>query len=235
MLTLNDAMNFRRTVAGLSLLAAPVVLGAGLLVHPGESDAGLVASVAAEPVRTETSSLLIILSTVLFVPALAGVLHLVRGRGVALTHVGVGLMVVGVVGHAVWTTFQLVMVALVHSDMDQAQLAQAVEGGGAPPVGLMIGLVMFLGGFFLGGVVLGIGLWRSHVVPTWVPVFLIVGSFADFVPGGRIVLVLGAAAGVLGFGAIGLQLLRMSDAEWERAGAPVRDTLDPGRRVATTS
>lgn len=228
MLKINDASNFRRTVAGLCLIAAPLVAGLALLVHPGEGEAGLVGSIAENPGRTEAASLLIILSSVLFVPALMGILNLVRDRGVTLVHLGVGLMLIGVIGHAVWTTFQIVMVALVQSDINQSQLAAAVEGEGPIPVGLMIGLVMFMAGFFGGILVLAVGLWRSRAVARWIPMLLLLSFFTDFMPGGKIGPLLGAAVAVVCFGAIGLKLLAMSDADWERGPAPSAETVNVG-------
>lgn len=228
MLKITDANNFRRTVAGLCLIVAPLVLGAALLLHPGEGEAGLVESIAGNPGLIVASSLLIIFSSVLFVPALMGILNLVRGRGVTLVHIGVGLMLIGVIGHAVWTTFQIVMAALLQSNLDQSQLAAAVEGGGPPPVGLMVGLFMFLGGFFLGLLVLAAGLWRSRAVPRWVAVGLVLVLAGDFLPGGKIVAALGVALMVACFGVIGLKVLRMSDAEWRGApGQPEHDAPVP--------
>jgi hypothetical protein len=228
MLKINDASNFRRTVAGLCLIAAPAALGAALLIHPGEGEAGLVGSIAENPGRIQAASLLIILSTVLFVPALMGILNLVRGRGVILVHIGVGLMLIGVIGHAVWSGFQVVLAALTQSNLDQAQLAATIEGSGPPPA-LIVIMVMFLVGFFLGLVVLATGLWRSRAVPRWVPVGLILVAASDFVlPGGKIFAAIGVALAVACFGAIGLKLLAMSDEDWEREHAPAEEALNVG-------
>ena len=46
---ITDANNFRRTVAGLCLIAAPLVLLLGFLIHPGEGEAGLVQTMAEYP------------------------------------------------------------------------------------------------------------------------------------------------------------------------------------------
>lgn len=229
MLKINDANNFRRTVAGLCLIAAPVALGAALLIHPGEGEAGLVQTIADNPGRTEAASLLIILSTVLFVPALMGVLNLVRGRGVTLVHVGAGLMLVGVIGHAVWSGFQVVLAGLTRSGLDQRQLAAAIEGSGPPPAGLMVIMFMFLVGFFLGLVVLAAGLWRSRTVPKLAAVGLVLVALSDFVfPGGKVFAAIGGAVAVACFGAIGLKLLGMSDADWERGPASSAETVNVG-------
>lgn len=216
MLKINDANNFRRTVAGLCLIGAPLMLGVALLLHPGEGEAGLVQAIADNPGRTVAASLLIIASSVLFVPALIGILNLVRDRGVTLVHIGVGFMLIGVIGHAVWSGFQVVLAGLIQSGLDQAQLAAAVEGGGPPPAGLIVIMLMFLVGFFLGLLVLAAGLWRSRTVPRWAAAGLVLVAATDFIPGGAIVSFLGIALAVVCFGVIGVKLLAMPDADWEQ-------------------
>lgn len=234
MLKVNDVNNFRRTVAGLCLIAAPLLLGMALLLHPGEGEAGLVQTIADNPGRTEAASLLIVASSVFFVPPLMGMLNLVRDRGVTLVHLGVGLMLIGVIGHAVWSGFQVVLAGLTRSGLDQAQLATAVEGSGPPPTGLIVIMLMFLVGFFLGLIVLAAGLWRSRTVPRWVPLGLVLLAGSDFVPvpGGTVV---GAIASFLAtmllvacFGAIGVKLLTMSDTNWEQGQVSSGEQVDVG-------
>jgi hypothetical protein len=58
-------------------------------------------------------------------------------------------MLIGVIGHAVWSGFQVVLAGLTRSGLDQAQLAAAVEGGGPPPAALIVIMLTFLIGFFL--------------------------------------------------------------------------------------
>ena len=234
MLKINDANNFRRTVAGLCLIAAPLLLGVALLVGPDQGEAGLVETIAGNPAGVEVESLLIIFSSVLFVPALMGILDVVRNRSVALVHIGVGLMLIGVIGHAVWAGFQFVLLMLVQSDIERAQLIAALEGGGPPTAGFVVVLVMFLVGFFLGMLVLAAGLWRSRIVPKWVPLGLVLIAVSDFVPvpGGPVV---GAVVSFLAnillvacFGAIGVKLLTMSDTDWERGRASAEEAMDLG-------
>jgi hypothetical protein len=80
MLRIRDADNFRRTLAGLCLIAAPLVLLVAMIVHGGGGDAGLVKTLVESPGRVQAANLLIMFSSVLFVPALIGLLGLVRGR-----------------------------------------------------------------------------------------------------------------------------------------------------------
>ncbi len=219
MLKVTDADDFRRTLAGLCLMAAPLVLLVAMLVHGGGGDAGLVRAMAESPGRVQAAILLIMFSSLLFVPALVGLLGLVRGRGVVLAHIGVALALIGVVAHAVWAGFQIVLLGLVQSGtVDRAQMSELISGG-PPNAGFVIVMLAFMSGFFLGLLFLAGGLWRSGTVPRWAAVCIFLVPFADFVPGGAIVSILGPVLGLVGFGAAGLKLLSTPDAGWSQASS----------------
>lgn len=217
MLKIWDADNFRRTVAGLCCGAAPAALLAALLVHPGEGRGGLVAAVAAEPGRIQATALLVLLAAVLFVPALVGIAHLVRGRGVVLVHLGAALTLVGAVGHAVFAGFQIVLSGALSSGVDPAQLEAMAED--VPNAGFAAVLLIFLGGFLPGLLLVAAALWRSRAVPAWMPLGPVALVATDFLPtDNRYLAALVPALGVVCFAAIGRELLRMTDDAWR--GAP---------------
>jgi hypothetical protein len=122
-----DANDFRRIVAGLCLIAAPLVLLLGFLIHPGAGEAGLVQTIAEYPGRVEAANLAIIISSILFVPALLGLLRPVHGRGVMLAHVGVALALLGVIGHAIWAGMLNVLVGMVQSGIDREELSAMAD------------------------------------------------------------------------------------------------------------
>jgi len=129
MLKVRDADDFRRTLAGLCLIAAPLVLLAAMLVYGGGADAGLMKTMTESPGRVQAANLLIMFSSVLFIPALVGVLVLVRGRGVVLAHIGVALALVWVVAHAVWAGFKIVLLGLAQSGVvDRARMSELISG-----------------------------------------------------------------------------------------------------------
>ncbi len=229
MLKITDANNFRRTMVGLCLVMAPLVLLLGNIIHPGEGEAGLVNTVAEHPGRVEAASLLIISSSVFFVPALVGLLYLLRDRGVVLGHIGVVLALIGVVGHAVWAGFQIVLLGFIQSGIDREQLSAMVESG-PPNVGFVIVLLMFLVGFFVGMIILAITLWRGRVAPLWVAACIIAATVWDFIPLGTIMaeVEIGPALALVGLGWIGLKVLRMSDADWERGNLPSSQKVGVG-------
>ncbi|MDQ3251056.1 MAG: hypothetical protein ACR2FR_05100 [Rubrobacter sp.] len=230
MLRTTGAENFRRTLAGLCLIGAPLVLLVAMIVHGGGGDAGLVKTMAESPGRLQAANLLIMFSSVLFVPALVGLLGLVRGRGVVLAHIGVALAIVGVMGHAVWAGFQIVLLGLVQSGaVNSARMSELISGG-PPNAGFVIVMLAFMIGFFLGLLFVAGGLWRSGAVPVWAAVCIFLVPFADFVPGGAIVSILGPILCLIGFGAAGLKLLSMPDAEWSQGQTSSAGEVGVGAR-----
>ena len=212
MLTFSNPATFRRTLAALCCFAAPLALLVALLIHPGQAD-GLVGTVAAHPDRTQAASLLIIASSVLFVPALLGALQLVRHRGAVLGHLGVALAVTGVIGHAVFAGFQIVLVGALAGGVDRGQLTAMTEG--TPNVGFLVVMAMFMVGFFPGVVLLAVALWRGRAVPVWASLALLAFVVSDFVPvGGAWAEAVGPVLGLIGFATVGVTLLRMADPEW---------------------
>lgn len=230
MLKIWEPDNFRRTLAGLCCFAAPTALLLAFVVHPGARNEDLVATVAAEPGRIQASALLTLLTALLFVPALIGILRLLRRRGVVLGHLAVALSIIGVIGHAVFAGFQIVLSFALESGVDEAALAAMVEG--TPSIGFSVVLLTFLAGFLLGMLLLAAALWRSGSVPVWAPFGLVALVLADLapIPGGRITASVVLAAGVVCFGAIGLVLLTMSDRNW-RHGDPDVETRQPVEQV----
>ncbi|MDP9458178.1 MAG: DUF4386 domain-containing protein [Actinomycetota bacterium] len=210
----DGADNFRRTMAGVCLILAPLVLALALLVHPGQGEEGFVQTMVDNPGRVEAASLLVILSSVLFVPALVGVLRLMRDRGTVLGLVGVGLALIGAIGHAVWAGFDIILVWMANSQINRAQLSAAVDGGPPPGIGFTLILLMFTAGFFLGLIFLVAGLLRSGNVPWWAAVLIAVGPLVEFLPlDNKAVFMSGLALFVVGFGVIGLRLMSGPDAE----------------------
>lgn len=214
MLKIDDADSFRRTMAGVCLILAPLVLALAQLFHPGQGEAGFVQTMADNPGRVQAASLLVILSSVLFVPALVGVLRLMRDRGIVLGHLGVGLALIGAIGHAVWAGFEIILVWMANSEIDRAQLSAVVDAGPPSGIGFTVILLMFMAGFFLGLIFLAVGLWRSGEVPRWAAVLIAMGPLFEFLPvDNEAVFMIGLALFVIGFGAIGLKLMSRTDAE----------------------
>ncbi|PLS81555.1 MAG: hypothetical protein CYG60_25745 [Actinobacteria bacterium] len=208
MLEIDGGNNFRQTMAGVCLILATLVLALAQLVHPGQGEAGFVQTMADNPGRVEAASLLVILSSVLFVPALVGLLRLMRDCGTVLGLIGVSLTLIGAIGHAVWAGFEIVLVWMANSEIDRAQLSAAVDGGPPSGIGFTLILLMFTAGFFLGLIFLVAGLLRSRNVPWWAAVLIAVGPLVEFLPlDNKAVFMTGLALFVVGFSVIGLKLM----------------------------
>jgi hypothetical protein len=235
MLKITDANNFRRTVVGLCLIAAPLFLLLASLnePNPGGGAAGLVQAIAEHPGQAQAHSLAFIISSIFFVPALIGLLYLIRDRGVVLGHIGVGLALIGAVGRAVWLGFQIVLLGFIQSGIDREQLSAVVEGG-PPNVGFVTVLLMSAGGTFLGMIILAIGLWRGRVAPLWVAVCIIAAIVWVSTPPLFMIMPqvdVGGALLLVGLGWIGLKVLRMSDADWERGTLPSSKEVGVGAQL----
>src|SRR3712207_1421121 len=94
---LSDSHHFRKTIAGMCMIAAPVLLLVGMVIHPErKDDVGAQLGVVADNMDAWFAAhLILVISLVLAVPAVLGLMHMLREREVALGHVGGGLAMVG--------------------------------------------------------------------------------------------------------------------------------------------
>src|SRR4029079_9697508 len=105
-------------------------------------------AIAAHPARTQVAALLLMLSSVLFLPAFVGPIHLLRTRGVVLGHLCGGLALLGVLSHIARATHFLVFVQMTTGGADQAQmiaLMNRIEGDS-----LLLPIMLTLAAFDLG-------------------------------------------------------------------------------------
>src|SRR3954447_8877978 len=94
---LSDAHHSRKIVAGACMVVAPVVLLVAMVIHPASDtdEATQVATIASNLDAWYAAHLLALVSIALMVPALLGLMHMLRERQVALGHVGGGLAMLG--------------------------------------------------------------------------------------------------------------------------------------------
>jgi hypothetical protein len=224
MLDITEANNFRRTATGLALIAAPLAIFAWVLlslgVDYGEETDELLAAIGEDPARERASALVFLVAQLLFIPAIYGLLHLVRGRGTTLVHIGTVLATLGVVGHAAFVGSQLVVIAMADADADTREMVRLYDRFNDDPAFLLISLLGFVG-FFLGLLLLALGMWRAKLAGGWVAAAVVASLLLEFVVSNFIPYV-EVAAGILlvaGFGWVGVKTLRLSDREWENAAS----------------
>lgn len=205
----------RRRVIAISTAGSALALFASEALDPvgeGTPDNLLAAATTSQGAMV-ASALVLLLSSVLLVPAVVGIVHLVRHRGAATAHVGGALLVLGGFGHAMAATFYLIVSTMPGRGVDAGQVASLLERVDASP-NLAVAFVFILS-FALGLLLAFIGLRRARIVPTWV-LGAIVAAFAiEFAaPGGYAVGLVKQALGLVAFGYLALREWRMSDADW---------------------
>jgi hypothetical protein len=217
MLKINDSRNFRRTAAGLCLIAGPLVTLIGGLVTPWEkkeTTAAYLLALAENPTQAQISAVLLYFGFLLTAVGIFGIIHLLRHRAVVLGHIAGVLAVWG------WVTLPGLLV----SDFYDLSLAQwsnrqdaiaISERAGGYIGSAVIGIPALLG--FIGLVLLGVALWRAKLAPLWMPVVVLAGTvITQFGPPGAGSWALGTGLLLASLGYVGLRILRMTDDEWER-------------------
>jgi hypothetical protein len=216
MLKINDPRNFRRTAAGLCLIAGPLVTLIGGLVTPWEeteTEANYLQALADNPTRGQISAVLLYFGYLLIAVGIFGLIHLLRHRAVVLAHIAGVLAVWG------WVTLP----GLLISDFYDLSLAQwndrqdalaIFERAGGYMGGIIISVPALLS--LMGLVLLGFALWRARLAPLWLPAVLLAGTLImQFGPPGPVYWLLGTGLWLASLGYVGLKILRMSDDEWE--------------------
>jgi hypothetical protein len=222
MLSLSQPNTFRRRLAGVALIGTTVTLLASELFGPrGTGDnAELLDAVAADQTGYVVSTLLVLVSTILLIPAVMGVLHLVRDRAPVIGHVAGAFGILGALGHAVVVCYGLFVAEMADggSRSEMVSLLDRLDGGLAAVV---FPLIL---SFALAILLMGIALYRARVAPRWVMLAAIAAVVVELgAPGGTLAAALiKQALVVVAFGAVGVGVLRMTDEEWRAGGAAAR-------------
>jgi hypothetical protein len=234
MLKIWNAANFRRTLGGICLIAAPLLFAFVEITAPpsGDSPAALIANGVRYHDRLALYAYLGLAAGILFIAAILTALHVVRGAGVVLAHLGAILAMVGnaVSGIGIFG-LQLAVYMMTVPGVDPKTATAIIERSFQDPVGLPLALGHDL--FAVGMVLLGIAVWRSGFGYRWAGLVAAGGIVVDVAAGmlglestpvGAAVLSAVSDTGfVLGFAAIGWRVLTMSDADWVSLPArPVR-------------
>jgi hypothetical protein len=214
-----NAVNFRRTTAGLCLLAAPVAFFAALIVtpQPSGSAAAQLASFAQHRDLLLAGNLFGIASAILFVPALFGLLHQIRARGVVYAHVAGILMVYSLIMAAALAGVNLMFWEMTKPAMNRAAMVSLLNGIEHQPAAapLLAGHYLFV----LGIILLAVALWRAGIRPRWAAILVALAPVLAIMltPAGALASgLVSGAVGVTGFTALGLGLLTEPDAAWDQ-------------------
>ncbi|SCG65496.1 DUF4386 family protein [Micromonospora inositola] len=207
---LSPVDRFRRRFTAAALVAGGVailVFLATKTVNSGD-EKDVLDSVAAHQQLNAVSSVAQLLMVALMLPALFGLLHLLRHRGARLAHLGVGLLLLNLVGNAVDVGHSSVVAGMVDDGVSSQDVAVMAATNSDPA--LVVAVLFTLLGL-LGFPVLAASLWRSGAVARAIPVLMLFGMASFFVP---LPEAIGGALLAAAFAWTGVRVLRAPDREW---------------------
>jgi hypothetical protein len=221
-----DTAKFRRTLARICLIIQPFLNLISVAVSPKQSTdtSEQLAMIGAYPTRFLISSLLDLLWLLLLIPAVLGLLHLLRARGALLGQIGGGFALAGAVGAAAYRGVNLAQLQVVESGLKQGQVFTAF---GQASLGSVVVMLMSAIGLIVGYALLAVGLWRTRAAPrvasALIVAFLVVDIVGLAASGNKGVLLVAHTLLLVGLGWIGVRILAMSDAQWRaEVGTQVR-------------
>jgi hypothetical protein len=212
-----DTANFRRTLAGICLIIQPFLNLISVAISPPQSTdtSEQLAMIGAHPTPFLISSLVDLLWLLLLIPAVLGLLHLLRSGGALLGHIGCGFVLAGAVGAAAYRGVNLAQLQVVESGFKQGQLLTAF---GQPSLGSVLVMLISAIGLVIGYALLAVGLWRTRAAPrgasALILAFLVVDIVGLATGGNKGVLLVAHTLLLVGLGWIGVKMLAMTDAQW---------------------
>ena len=216
-----DTADFRRTLAGICLITQPLLNLISVAISPQQSTATSeqLAMIGANPTRFLISSLLDLLWLLLLIPAVLGLLHLLRTRGALLGHIGCGFALAGAVGAAAYRGVNLAQLQVAQSALDQGEVLAAF---GQASLGSIVVMLISAIGLIVGYALLAVGLWRTRAAPrgasALIVAFLVVDIVGLAAGGNKGVLLVAHTLLLVGLGWIGVRILAMSNAQWRAEG-----------------
>lgn len=216
---LSDAHHFRKTVAGVSMVLAPMLfLVSAILAPSSNSDAGaILGAVARNPDRFYESTVVGIAGSILLLPALLGLMHMLREKQVALGHVGGGLALLGSLVFMLFWGVALMQWQMVRGGGDRGQMTALLDRF-LHTTGTQVFLYFSLA-FTIGLVVLALGLWRARAVHWSIAGALAAGAIVlqvgFFVGNEASYFIVASAILFVALATMGRVVLTESDEAWE--------------------
>lgn len=211
--------HLRKTITGVCLIAAPLLLLIGEAIHPDDKSnaADELALVADNLGRWYAAHLVELIAFALMIPAVLGLAHLIHERKPGLAYTGGGLSLIGIVAVA----------AVIGAD-GFAGYFVAEAGAGSPTAVAVFDSLMESGRMIpvyiatllvgIGLIVTAVGLYRSQVVAPWSAGAIALGALLidiGFPAGVAAVVWAGMALLLVGMAPIGYAVLTESDMAWQ--------------------
>jgi hypothetical protein len=177
-----DAKQLPMTAAAISMIAAPLFLVASAIVSPQlKSDAGAqIGVIAANPTRWYWFTLLLLIGSILLIPALLGIAALLHERSPRLANIGGGLAILGslvAIGDVMSQFVSWQMAANGANRQQMAALLDRFDNAAG------VGVVFSVGGLavLIGVILLTIGLIRTRIAPAWAAIGLSAATLLNVV------------------------------------------------------
>lgn len=177
-MALSDASRFRQVAAGWSLRLGPLLLAVSALLAPpwaSDDEAMLLAGLDADRDEALVAILLGLGGTVLCVPALLGLMHMLRERLPAAGHVAGVVALAGAAGLGLRYTVELVVWQMAQAPEDRlAGLALLERLRDESLLAIGFGYLPLL--LAAGTVALAVALRSASAVEPWTAYFLVIGA-----------------------------------------------------------
>jgi hypothetical protein len=224
MLKLSDSRNFAKSLAGLGLILGPVLIILAVLIGPEPADEAdeFLQNVADAEGRTIVSQVLFLLAGLALVPGALGIIRLGRDRSVTFAQVAGGLVFLGVIVLLMVYVIGVFDLAMADEAADRAEMVALSERAEEHGLAWVV-FIMFLVGFVLGNILVGIALWRRGVLPVWGAAAIVLAVIVGFLAEARLLEALAFVLLLVAYGYLGLKILGMSEEEWE--GVPARGAV----------
>ncbi len=230
---MKDTATFRRTAVGLSLFAAVITSAIWTLTMPEfpADQAERLAAIDEAGSSGTVSAVFFCVSQLFWLGAVLGIAHLIRRGSPALSSIGGAVAVVGTLAHAIFGGVNLITLGMAQDTANRDLYAELIEDFESSP---MIGFAIAgLLGTVLGLLLLSVGLFRSRVVPRWIPVLLWAFLVVEFVGTGLsdYASYVSAIALAFAFGALARHVWQSPASEWAVAEAPPAGSHDATQQL----
>lgn len=214
----SDPHRFRKSVAGLCMIGAPLLFLAATIITPGfdTNESAQLALIAESRDAWITATLLAMGGWALFLVATLGVMHMLRERSVVAGHLGGALALLGTLSAIAGTALGVVLWQMAASTNTAAMTSvyAALNDNAAALIPLSILSLGVTAGYIL----LAWALYRAHVAPVTVAgalgVAAILFTIAVLVAS-QALYIIASAFLLVGLGMLGYQVLQESVEDWE--------------------
>ena len=168
---------FQRVAVGVCLILAPLGQLVANVARPNTpvEPAGMLEVIAASPGAYLASILISILAFILYIPAAAGLWHLMRGARSLYRHDRYRTVAAGAVGLACFLAIGFMYLQMVDPAADRQEMVALLDRYGRSfSFYFLFGL--FIVGFQLGSLLIAIGLRMTRAVPPWVSLMVLLAA-----------------------------------------------------------